>query len=46
MKKSATTEEKKAREEQAKAHAAANWRRVLRLNAKGGGTFVMERSSK
>lgn len=46
MKKTSTAEEKKAREAQTKAHAAAGWRRVLRLNQRGGGSFVMERSSK
>ena len=45
MKKAVSAEDKKAREAQAKAHQAAGWRRVLRLNNKGGGTFVMERSN-
>lgn len=45
MKKAASNEERKEREAQAKAHAAAGWRRVLRLNRKGGGTFVVERSN-
>lgn len=45
MKKAASNEEKKEREAQAKAHAAAGWRRVLRLNKRGGGAFRMERSN-
>lgn len=46
MKNAVNAEDKKAREAQTKAHNAAGWRRVLRLNKRGGGAFRMERSSK
>lgn len=45
MKKAPTAEDTKARQEQATAYKAANWRRVIRLNSRGGGSPVMERSN-
>lgn len=41
----ATAEDKKTREAQTAAYKAASWRRVLRLNSKGGGAFRMERGN-
>lgn len=46
MKKAATSEEKTLRENQAKANKAADWARVLKLTAKGGGSFVMVKRGK
>lgn len=44
MKKTVSNEDRKAREAQAAAHQAAGWRRVLRLNSRGGGAMRMERN--
>lgn len=46
MKKAASAEDKKSREAQTAAYKAAGWRRVLRLNSRGGGSFVMERTAR
>lgn len=41
MKAAATSEDKKIREAQAKAYTAANWARVIKMTATGGGAAKM-----